>query len=138
VAGGLLLGEVLPEVGAPAFLPGEGGPEEKPGQEEEVGGPHLGPRGRPSLFQGQGLGLGEDFLQNLPPPHHPGGLPRAGPSPKDRPGHHVPGGELRQGIVAGHEPLPVGVEEDGPLSPAGLGDQGPVGEGRGVELDELQ
>ena len=63
---------------------------------------------------------------------------RALPLPEDGPGHHVSWGELRQGVVAGHEPLPVGVQEEGPLPPAGLGDQGPVGKGRGVELDELK
>ncbi len=59
----------------------------------------------------------------------------------DRPAHHVARGQLRPGIVLGHEAAAVAIDEVRPFAPHGLGDQVAAGAGdvehRGMELHEL-
>ncbi len=62
--------------------------------------------------------------------------------PEDGPGDDVSGGELSHRVVLIHEPPTVGIDEDRPLAPQGLGQQGHrvlARKERGrMELDEFE
>lgn len=79
-----LLGEVLPEVGPPAFLPQKGHAQEEPGQKSQVARFHEGTQGtgipeskevlRKSFLQGKTFQPGQSLGEILSPAYHPGCL----------------------------------------------------------------
>jgi len=65
VPGAVFQGEVLPEVGAPALLPGQGRPGEEAHEEEEASRLEPVPAGLFHLLQGHGLRPAEEGEEGL-------------------------------------------------------------------------